>query len=153
MRFQPLVCALIFALCLPADLLAARVESAPRIQHFHARLAPSPVDFRNASQITGGGELSAQLQDNRLTLQGGFRGLQAPATSASLHLGALATPGPAFAELRIEHATAGRLEGEVKLDEEQVQRLRAKGLYVQINSEAAPEGNLRGWLFPAVEQP
>lgn len=115
---------------------------------FTARLSPLPVDFRSAETITGLGQVEASLEGLSLALSGDFAGLQGPATFARLHRGSLAIPGPAFADLKISRASSGELSGTVVLTAEQLQALQARAIYVQIYSEAAPGGNLRGWLFP-----
>lgn len=115
---------------------------------YSARLAPMPVDFRSVDRITGLGHLHARVQGEHLELRGEFSGLQGPATVARLHRGPMAVPGPAVADLQISHAQNGQLSGKVVLTEQLAQALKARELYVQIHSEAAPEGNLRGWLLP-----
>ena len=44
-------------------------------------------------------------------------------------------------------ATSGMVTGSVRLDNRQLDALRAGRVYIQIHSEAAPDGNLWGWLF------
>ena len=55
--------------------------------------------------------------------------------------------GDAIFELSVEASVNGTFSGNVELTQEQVQRLRQGRLYIQIHSEAAPEGNLWGWLL------
>ena len=55
--------------------------------------------------------------------------------------------GDAISELSVEASVSGTFSGNVELTQEQVQRLRQGRLYIQIHSEAAPEGNLWGWLL------
>jgi hypothetical protein len=143
MKFPQLVAAALLSALLP---WTAGARSEP--VQFTARLAPTPVDFRTASRITGLGALRASLDGQRLELTGKFSGLQGAATAARLHLGPLAIPGPAFAELEVSRAPGGELNGTIVLTGEQLQALQDRALYVQIYSEAAPEGNLRGWLLP-----
>lgn len=119
---------------------------------FSARLAPLPVDFRSVDRITGLGHLQARVDGEHLELRGEFSGLQGPATIARLHRGPMAIPGPAVADLQISRAENGQLSGQVVLTEQLAQALKARELYVQIHSEAAPEGNLRGWLLPVTER-
>ncbi|MEX1033691.1 MAG: CHRD domain-containing protein [Cellvibrionaceae bacterium] len=136
--------------------LALFLSFAPRIiaetSDFVARLAPLPVDFRSARTITGGGDLRAQLDGSQLIVNGQFEGLSAAATSAHLHQGPLAIPGPAIADLQVTHATAGKISGTVQLSPEQLEHLHNRALYIQIHSAAAPDGNLRGWLFASPVQ-
>ena len=56
--------------------------------------------------------------------------------------------GPAIADLAVSGTTRGTLKGAVELNDEERGALEKLSLYVQINSEKAPEGNLWGWLFP-----
>ena len=39
------------------------------------------------------------------------------------------------------------ITGTLDLSPQQVEDLKGEQLYVQLNSERAPEGNLRGWLL------
>jgi hypothetical protein len=143
MKLAPLLAAV---LC--TSVLLSTADAQSDSAQFTARLAPLPVDFRSASSITGLGQLRASLDGLRLELKGEFAGLQGPATAARLHQGPLAIPGPAVADLQVSRASSGEVSGTVVLTAEQLQALNARALYVQIHSEAAPEGNLRGWLFP-----
>lgn len=106
-----------------------------------------PVDFRSAKQITGLGELRAKLTGSRLILEGSFSGLAGPATVARLHAAPPAIAGPAIAQLQVSQSTQGEISGSVNLTSDQRLQLIERSLYIQIDSEAAPEGNLRGWLF------
>ena len=115
---------------------------------FQARLAPLPANFQTVKQITGQGHISATLNGNELTIEGTFEGLAKPATQCFLRRGALAIPGPAFVEISISRAQQGQISGTVTLDTELVSALHNHGIYLQIHSEAALEGNLRGWLLP-----
>lgn len=106
-----------------------------------------PVDFRSAGRISGLGQLRAQLTGSRLELTGEFEGLSGAASVAHLHHGPLAMSGPAIAELQVTQAPAGKISATLDLSPEQLESLNQRGLYVQIHSQAAPDGNLRGWLF------
>lgn len=116
-------------------------------EEFSGRLSPNPVTLRDVDVITGSGEVIATLNANSLTVQGRFAGLQGAATEAFLHAGKRAIPGPAFAQLSVDNKTAGEVSGVIELSEQQLETLRAGGIYLQINSEAAPTGNLRAWLL------
>ncbi|MCW8194417.1 CHRD domain-containing protein [Proteobacteria bacterium 005FR1] len=139
----------IFASLLIACFLSAAAYSDDPLE-YSARLAPMPVDFSSLDRITGLGQLQARVNGEYLELRGEFSGLQRPATAARLHRGPLAIPGPVAADLRVSRAASGELSGKIFLTDELTQALEARELYVQIHSEAAPEGNLRGWLLPAV---
>ena len=48
--------------------------------------------------------------------------------------------------LAVTHAQAGSIEGSVTLSPAQVEALNHQALYIRIDSEKAPDGNLQGWL-------
>jgi len=84
----------------------------------------------------------------KLSVSGTFSGLQGAATVAQIHVGARGIAGPAVLDLTVTKATSGMVEGELTLTAAQVDHLKRGRLYVQIHSEKAPDGNLRGWLLP-----
>ena len=115
---------------------------------FRARLAPTPVDARSQASITGQGQASATLDGRRLVVAGTFEGLQGPAATAHLHLSpAIGVRGPTIYDLDVSHATQGNVSGSLQLSARHVEALRAGLLYVQIDGESTPEGNLWGWLL------
>jgi len=74
--------------------------------------------------------------------------MQGPATTAHLHQGvATGVRGSAIGDLSVAHALGGSITGTLRLTAEQVESLRKGKLYVQIQSEKAPDGNLWGWLL------
>ena len=116
---------------------------------FVARLTMMPIEVATRANVAGSGSGSATLDGQRLLVTGSFSGLQGSATAAHLHEGiALGIRGAPLFELSVESATAGSFSGEVELTPEQVESLRQGRLYIQIRSEAAPDGNLWGWLLP-----
>jgi len=117
-------------------------------QTFKARLSPMPVDATNQAGTTGLGAVTAVLAGTKLSISGTFSGLQTPATIAQVHVGAKGISGPAVLDLTVTKATAGTLQGELMLTSAQVEHLKRGRLYIQIHSEKAPDGNLRGWLLP-----
>jgi hypothetical protein len=56
--------------------------------------------------------------------------------------------GPLVADLTITPELTGTLSGRVQLNAQQLEALRKGGLYVEIDSDKAPEGDLWGWLMP-----
>ncbi|MED5534211.1 MAG: CHRD domain-containing protein [Pseudomonadota bacterium] len=115
---------------------------------FNARLTMMPIDLVTRVDVTGSGSSSAELNGERLFVRGSFSGLRGPATVVRLHEGAaMGVRGDAIFELSVEASVNGTFSGNVELTQEQVQRLRQGRLYIQIHSEAAPEGNLWGWLL------
>jgi hypothetical protein len=110
--------------------------------------------------VAGKGAATATLAGNKLTVNGTFEGLPAPATAARLHQGvAKGARGKAFADLTITKAASGTITGSVTLTPEQVDALKAGKIYLQVHSEKgiAPEqgkadaivdnSNLWGWLL------
>ncbi len=98
---------------------------------------------------SGYGTVTATLEDSKLTLKGSFSGLLAVPTAAHLAMGSLpGVRGPVIADLTISPATSGTLSGTVQLSPSQLTALRKGGLYVEIDSDKAPEGDLWGWIMP-----
>jgi hypothetical protein len=118
---------------------------APRT--YKARLSPLPHTVQMLDTLAGLGSVTATLSGSKLTISGTFDGLPSAATKAELRRGQPGVPGPAFASLTISPATKGTITGTVDLTSAQVQDLQKNWLYVQIYSEKAPDGHLRGWLF------
>jgi hypothetical protein len=54
--------------------------------------------------------------------------------------------GPVIADLTVSADISGTLSGTVQLDSGQMVALHKGGLYVEIDSAKAPEGDLWGWL-------
>jgi len=115
--------------------------------NFSARLSPLPLTLRTVDTITGGGSVEAMLVGSQLSITGRFHGLSGLATEARVHMGQLAIPGEAIAELTVSLKKSGELSGRLELSSEQITRLYAHGIYIQIYSDVAVEGNLRGWLI------
>ena len=114
----------------------------------NVRLTTIPVEAATVAGLTGFGSATASLDGNRLTVTGSFKDLQSPATSARLHAAPKGLRGPAILDLDITSATSGDITGDVTLTPEQADRLRRGQFYLQLQSEEAPDGNLRGWLLP-----
>jgi hypothetical protein len=135
--------------CSAALACALLALTAAAQQAFKVRLRPVPIEASTAASTTGAGEATASLAGRRLMLRGTFEGLQAPATVARLHQGpVMGVRGPAFADLTVPAATSGSFSAEITLTAAQVEALRQRQVYLQIHSEAAPDGNLWGWLLP-----
>jgi len=130
---------LLLAICAAAE--------APKSESYKVRLSTVPVDATMLSRVAGSGSLTAVLNGDRLTFSGTFHGLRSPATHASIHLGPRGIPGPPIIDLAVPNATSGDVTGTIELTPSQIEDLRSAKLYVQIDSEKAPEGNLWGWLL------
>jgi len=114
---------------------------------YRARLSVVPLDVAMQANVAGLGQVTATLAGNRLTVTGDASGLRSPATTVSIHRGPKGIPGPAILTLTVTKATNATISGSLDLTPQQVADLRGEQLYVQLNSERAPEGNLRGWLL------
>jgi len=112
------------------------------------RLTTIPVEPATVEGLTGFGSATASLDGNLLTVTGSFEGLQSAATGARLHEAPKGLRGPAFVDLDVTSGTSGKIDGNVTLTPEQADRLRGGHVYLQLQSEEAPDGNLRGWLLP-----
>jgi hypothetical protein len=128
---------------------AVAAQNSPAGETFKARLSPVPIDVTMMSTVAGSGSLTATLSGKQLTITGTFEGLRSPATTAQLHRGTKGIRGPAILDLdlMISKAVKGTLSGSVELTPDQIADLRNGRLYVQIQSERAPDGNLWGWLL------
>jgi hypothetical protein len=64
-----------------------------------------------------------------------------------IHRGPKGIRGPAILGLMVTKAEKGAVSGAVDLSSDQIEDLRNGRMYVQIQSERAPDGNLWGWLL------
>ena len=111
------------------------------------RLSPGPRLVGTRADNSGVGTVTAVLDRRKLTLKGSFSGLLAVPTAAHLAMGSLpGVRGPVIADLTVSPDTSGTLRGTVELDSSQIVALHKGGLYVEIDSAKAPEGDLWGWI-------
>ncbi len=116
---------------------------------YQANLGPMPLDAANRVNMLGRGEVTATLDGRTLTVAGQFAGLPSPATAAHLIVGvAIGAPGTESIDLTVTQATGGTVSGTLTLSAKQAAAFRTGRLYVQIDSQKAPTGNLWGWLLP-----
>lgn len=114
-----------------------------------ARLSPVPIDVAMQETIRGSGAATATLSGTTLTVEGTYRGLVTPATSVQVYESArMGMRGTLVGEFASGGGTAGAFKGAVTLSPDRATALGKGLLYVQIQSEKAPDGNLRGWLTP-----
>src|ERR1700737_1269743 len=127
----------------------AAAQNAPAGETFKARLSPVPIDATMMSTVAGSGSITATLAGKQLMITGTFEGLRSPATTAQILRGMKGIRGPVILDLdlTISKAVKGTLIGSVELAPDQIVDLRAGRLYVQLQSERAPDGNLWGWLL------
>jgi hypothetical protein len=133
---------LTIAMALAAALAAQTGET------YKTRLSAVAADARTRAALAGSGSATATLSGSKLTVSGSFEGLVSPATTAQLHAAIVAgVRGPVIHDLSIPQATSGAISGSVDLTPDQIEKLHKGGIYVQIQSEKAPEGVLWGWFL------
>jgi hypothetical protein len=144
-RSSILLCAGFLLLTTPAPTLAVSAAT------YEAELDPTPFDATNrADVIESIGNVTATLDGNTLTVKGTFSNFTSPATGGSFRIGlAKGVPGDAIGPLTVEHARQGAFSGTIKLNATQLAALKRQSLYIRIDSEKAPDGNVQGWLEDA----
>jgi hypothetical protein len=137
-RQHGLVCAIALLLSVSPALAAG----------YGAELDPVPFDASNrAIVIDSIGNVSATLAGSTLSVHGDFSNFTSPATGGSVRIGlAEGVPGDAIGSLTADHATSGHFSGSVQLNSEQIAALKKQAIYIRIDSEKAPDGNVQGWL-------
>lgn len=114
-----------------------------------ANLGPMPLDQANNKEKLGRGEATAALDGKTLTITGSFGGLPSPATRAHLIVGlAIGVPGTESLDLTVSPADSGTVSGTLTVNAKQAAAFRTGKLYIQIDSQKVPTGNLWGWLLP-----
>jgi hypothetical protein len=140
--------------------LALALFAAPAFAaDYQTNLGPMPLDDETKAVIAGRGEATASSDGKSLTVKGSFHGLPSNATAAHVFLSPVAgVPGKPVLDLDVTKSTSGTLSGNFKLTGAEAAALRTGKLYIQIDSEKAPDnvpwgprGTLWGWLFPAHE--
>ena len=147
---RPAVIAAILSAALLSLVSARAAQNGQNVELFKAHLSPVPINISMMATIAGSGSLTATLQGKQLMIQGTFEGLRSPATTVQIHRGPKGIPGPAIAnlaDLTVTKTQKGTVSGTVELTPDQIADLRSGRLYVQIQSERAPDGNLWGWLL------
>jgi hypothetical protein len=115
---------------------------------YRARLSTVPIDVAMQATIAGSGAITATLNGTRLVVSGTYTGLKSAATVAHIHEGPKGIPGPPVFDLTVSGGTSGNIGGTLTLTADQAENLAKGRYYVQLHSEKAPDGNLRGWLLP-----
>jgi hypothetical protein len=106
---------------------------------------------------TATGSVDFTLSGTELTVSGSFEGLSTPVepiagTGVHLHSGYTGENGGVEITLNPEitdGGTAGTFDETVELNADQLELLAARGMYVNIHTEANPSGELRGQVLPA----
>jgi hypothetical protein len=135
-------------------LLAAAISfmAAPAFaaENYQTDIGPTPKNGRQGGNVQGRGTVLATLDANTFTIQGKFAGLSSAATTARLHMGTvMGGGGPAIGDLKIPQAQSGEISGTFTLTRDQIAALKLGKLYVMLDSQSAPKGNLWGWFQPA----
>jgi len=133
-------------------LLAFALACSPAFaaQEYQTDMGLTPRDGRNGSTIQGHGAVKAVLDGNRLSVHGTFAELAGPATEAHLCMGyVMGGRGPSIHDLMITKAPRGEFSGTFTLTPGQVGALNNGKIYVSLDSQMAPKGNLWGWFQPA----
>jgi hypothetical protein len=113
---------------------------------FDFRLSPGPRLVGTRAQSSGGGQVHASLDGRTLNLRGTYRGLLGKPTDVHLAMGSMpGVRGPVVAPLT---AADGIISGQVVLNSRQLAAFQKGGLYVEIDSAEAPDGDLWGWVMP-----
>ena len=115
---------------------------------YKVRLSPVPVEAQTRANIAGIGSATATLAGMKLSITGSFEGLLSPAMDAKIHQGPVTgVRGPAILDMTVAHANNGAVSASLDLTPPQIESLKKGRLYIQIDSDKAPDGNLWGWLL------
>jgi hypothetical protein len=140
---------LIRHLAAPMALVVLLSGPALAAETYQAYLGPMPLDQANRATKLGRGEATATLDGKILIVSGNFMGLTSPATKAHLYISPhIGVPGGGGFDLVVTEAVNGTVSGQLVLNASQATAFRTGRLYVQIDSQKAPTGNLWGWLLP-----
>lgn len=116
---------------------------------YASRLTSVAYDGAMRANVQGDGHVSATLNGSSLTVTGDFTALPSAASSVKLYSGSgIGVPGDAILDLQLSGQSQGSISGTVKLSGRQLAALKQGHVYVQLNSQKAPDGNLWGWLLP-----
>jgi CHRD domain-containing protein len=148
-RWRPAATAALLMAALLSFASAIPAQDAQTPETFRARLSPVPINISMMSTIAGTGSLTATLTGKQLTIQGTFEGLRSPATTAQIRRGPKGIRGPVIPnlDLMVTKAEKGTISGTLELTLQQITDLHNGRMYVQVQSERAPDGNLWGWLL------
>ena len=117
---------------------------------YQTNIGPTPLEGSNRANVLGRGAVLATLEGTKFTLHGSFAGLATPATDAHLCMGnVMGGTGPAIYDVTVTPALNGQVSATVTFTPEQVAALKAGKIYLLLDSQKAPKGNLWGWFQPA----
>ena len=119
-------------------------------EKYQTNIGPTPLDASNRVNVLGRGTVLATLDGDRFALHGTFAGLATPATEAHLCMGnVMGGTGPAIHDVTVTLAESGQISGSITFTPEEVAALKAGKIYLLLDSQKAPKGNLWGWFQPA----
>lgn len=119
---------------------------------YQAYLSPMPHNDAMHANFRGKGNAIVTFTGDTISLSGAFTGLASSATKAHICLSiAPGVPGKPIFDFTVPSGVEGNVTGTFKLDKEQAAALQKSQLYIQIDSEKPPNGNLWGWLLPEHE--
>ncbi|MGE0812849.1 MAG: CHRD domain-containing protein [Vicinamibacterales bacterium] len=134
----------------PVLILAAALAAGQSPAAMRARLSTVPIDVAMQATVAGSGSATATLPGTTLSVEGTYRGLVTPATTVRVYESPRAgMRGTLVGEFQSGGGTSGVFAGVVALTPDRAAAFGKGLLYVQIQSEKAPDGNLWGWLLPA----
>ena len=134
---------------LAALFLGSFSSAASAADVYASRLTAVAYDGAMRANVQGDGHVSATLNGSSLTVSGDFTALPSAASSVKLYSGpGIGVPGDAILDLQLSGQNQGTISGTVKLNGRQLAALKQGHVYVQLNSQKAPDGNLWGWLLP-----
>ena len=133
---------------LMASLAALLLATPAWAASYEAELDPCPFDATNRADVINSiGNVTANLDGNMLTVKGTFSNFTSPATGGSFRIGlAKGVPGDAIGDLTVDHARQGSFSGSIKLTSAQLAALKRQAIYIRIDSQKSPDGNVWGWL-------
>ena len=134
---------------LAAGFLLAAATPGFAVDIYATRLTAVAYDGAMRANVQGDGHVRASLDGKTLTVTGDFTDLPSAATSVKLYSGpGIGVPGPEILDLQLNGQTSGTVSGTVSLSSAQLTALKRGHVYIQIDSQKAPDGNLWGWLLP-----
>ena len=123
-------------------------ETPARTGKYQAYLSPMPHNDATHANFSGKGVAVATLDGDTMSLSGTFTGLASAATKAHICLSmAAGIPGKPIFDIIAPSVGEGKVAGIFKLNKDQIAALQKGQVYIQIDSEKAPNGNLWGWLL------
>jgi hypothetical protein len=131
-----------------AGATVAQGPTRPMGKPFSGRLTTAAA--RDTAPASGAqfGMLYAVLDGKgKLAINGTFERLPSAATVAHVHRGVDGQRGPSVGSLMVTKGTSGVIKGDIMLTDADIAELQKGAYYVQIETEAATEGEVRGWLL------